>query len=102
VPAGFLLGFMRKWRTSPDAAVTPNVHAVPKRALTPEDSELHQLIAAAPSKNWQFHASDLTRAVGQAGYDKRIIDLMQKFGCPRFAAALAAHGQAVLTGEIAR
>jgi hypothetical protein len=47
VPAGFLLGFMRKWRTSPDAAVTPNVHAVPKRALTPEDSELHQLIAAA-------------------------------------------------------
>ncbi len=102
VPAGFLLGFMRRWRTSPDAVVTPNVHALPKRALTQEDLELHRLISAAPSKNWQFHASDLTRAVGQAGYDKRIIDLMQRFGCPRFAATLAAHGQAVLTGEIAR
>ncbi|SEO20075.1 hypothetical protein SAMN04488103_11445 [Gemmobacter aquatilis] len=102
VPAGFLLGFMRRWRSSPDAAVQPVADSAPERSSTPENSELHRLIAAAPSKNWQFHASDLTRAVGQAGYDKRIIDLMQKFGCPRFAAILAAHGQAVLTGEIAR
>ncbi len=102
MPAGFLLGFMRRWRTSPDASARPDVDAAEKRAATPKDQELQRLISAAPSKNWQFYASDLIRAVGQAGYDKRVIDLMQKFGCPRFATILAAHGQAVLIGEIAR
>jgi hypothetical protein len=68
VPAGFLLGFMRRWRTSPDSAAKPNVLAVPKRS-TPEELELHRLIAAAPSKNWQFHASDLCKLIGQAAYE---------------------------------
>jgi hypothetical protein len=102
VPAGFLLGFMRKWRTSPEAAPYPQLEAAKERIIGPRELELQRLIAAAPSKNWQFHASDLTRAVGQASYEKRIIDLMQEFGCPRFAATLAAHGQAALTGEIPR
>lgn len=100
VPAGFLLGFMRRWRTSPDAAVTPNVHTVPKRALTQEDLELHRLIAAAPSKNWQFHASDLCRRIGQSDYDARVLNVVRQSGCPRFAAILAVHGKAVLAGEI--
>jgi hypothetical protein len=102
VPAGFLLGFMRRWRTSPDAVVTPNVHAVPNRALTKEDLELHRLIAAAPSKNWQFHASDLCRLIGQAAYEARVSDVVRHFGCPRFAATLAVHSRAVLAGEISR
>ena len=102
VPAGFLLGFMRRWRTSLDAAAKPNVLAVPKRSSTPEELELHRLIAAAPSKNWQFHASELYRLIGPAAYDVRVCHLVQKFDCPRFAATLAVHGQAVMAGEILR
>jgi hypothetical protein len=102
VPAGFLLGFMRRWRTSPDAAAKPNLLAVPKRSSTPEELELHRLIAAAPSKNWQFHASDLCRLIGQAAYEARVLDVVRHFGCPRFAATLAVHGRAVLAGEISQ
>lgn len=102
VPTGFLLGFMRQWRTSPDAAEKPRVLAVPKRSSTPEELELHRLIAAAPSKNWQFHASDLCRLIGQAAYEARVLDAVRHFGCPRFAATLAVHSRAVLAGEISR
>lgn len=102
VPAGFLLGFMRRWRTSPDAAAKPNLRAVPARSSTPEELELHRIIAAAPSMNWQFHASDLCRLIGQAAYDARVLDIVRHFGCPRFAATLAVHGRAVLAGEISQ
>jgi hypothetical protein len=100
VPAGFLLGFMRRWRTSPGAAEKPGADAAPKRALKPADLELHRLITAAPSKNWQFHASDLRRLIGQAAYDARVLDVVRQFGCPKFAAALVVHGRAVMAGEI--
>ncbi len=102
VPAGFLLGFMRRWRTSPDPAVKPNVHAAPKLDSTPKDRELQRLISAAPAKNWQFHSSDLCRLIGQAAYDARVLDVVEQFGCPKFAAILAVHGRAVLAGEILR
>ena len=102
VPAGFLLGFMRRWRTSLDAAVKPDVQAVPKRALTPKDLELHRLIAAAPSANRQFHANDLCRLIGQFAYEARVVGVTRQFGCPRFVAVLAVHGRAVLAGEISR
>ena len=62
VPAGFLLGFMRRWRTSPGVPVISRADSVPKRASTPKDLELLRLISAAPSTNWQFHASDLRMA----------------------------------------
>ena len=102
MPAGFLLGFMRRWRTSPDAALKLVVHAVPKRALTQVGLELHRLIAAAPSKNWRFHATDLNRLIGHAAYDARVRDVVRQFCCPRFAAILAVHGRAVMAGEISR
>ncbi|MCA3515003.1 MAG: hypothetical protein IOC96_17610 [Rhodobacter sp.] len=102
VPAGFLLDFMRRWRTSPGAASKADVHTVPPRALTQEDLELHRLIAAAPSKNWQFHASDLCCLIGQAACEARVSDVIRHFGCPRFAATLAVHSRAVLAGEISR
>ena len=35
-------------------------------------------------------------------HDARILDVIQKFGCPRFTAILAVHGRAVLAGEISR
>lgn len=100
VPAGFLLGFMHRWRTSPGAAEKPGADAASKRALKPAEVELHRLIAAEPSKNWQFHASDLRRLIGQAAYDARVLDAVAQLRCPRFAAVLAVHGRAVMAGEI--
>lgn len=102
VPAGFLLGFMRRWRTSPGAAARPEEGLPPQRVPDPRERELHEQIKAAPSSNRQFHASDLCRVIGQAAYDARVIDVIRQFGCPRFTATLAVHGRAVLAGEIAR
>lgn len=102
VPAGYLLGFMRRWRTSPPTAVQSKEAQTPQQTSEQKQRELHDLIKAAPSGNRQFHASDLCRLIGQAAYDARVFDVIQQFGCLRFTAALAVHGRAVLAGEIAR
>lgn len=101
-PAGFLLGFMRRWRTSPGAANLPESAPAPERATSPRERELYIQIKAAPSSNRQFHASDLCRLIGQAAYEARVLDVIQRFGCPRFTATLAVHGRAVMAGEITR
>jgi hypothetical protein len=101
VPAGFLLGFMRRWRSSlPQAAKTPASEDALQRAVEPKEQELHNQIRAAPSSNRQFHASDLCKLIGPAAYEARVLDVVRQFGCPRFAAILAVHGRAVLAGEI--
>jgi hypothetical protein len=100
VPAGFLLGFMRKWRSSTGASARPIASTKPQSVLDLAELELHRLVAAAPSNNREFHASDLLRVIGQTAYDARIVDVVGQFGCPRFAAILAVHGHAVLAGEI--
>jgi hypothetical protein len=102
VPAGFLLGFMRRWRTSHDAVRRQEPAATLERAPDPREQELHNQIKAAPSGNRQFHASDLCRLIGQAAYEARVLDVIQRFGCPRFTATLAVHGRAVMAGEIVR
>lgn len=103
VPAGFLLGFMRRWRTSSSSMPqAPTAGLVPLRAADQNAQVLHDQIRAAPSSNRQFHASDLCRLIGQAAYEARVLDVVRRFGCPRFAAILAVHGQAVLAGEISR
>ena len=102
VPAGFLLGFMRPWRTSPGTGVRPEAAPTSDQAPDPRERELHDQIKAAPSGNRQFHASDLCRLIGQAAYEARVLDVTRQFGCPRFTATLAVHGRAVMTGEIAR
>ena len=102
VPAGFLLGFMRRWRTSPGTVSRSEAPPTSERALDPRERELHDQIKAAPSGNRQFHASDLCRLIGQAAYDARILEVIRQFGCPRFTATLAVHGRAVTAGEIAR
>lgn len=102
VPAGFLLGFMRRWRTSPGTVSQLAAASTSERALDPRERELHDQIKAAPSGNRQFHASDLSRLIGQAAYDARVLDVIRQFGCPRFTATLAVHGRAVMAGEIAR
>jgi hypothetical protein len=102
VPAGFLLGFMRKWRSSASAGTRSSADANPRRVLDTAEKELHHLIKVAPSKNREFHASDLCRLIGQTAYDVRVLDIVRQFGCPNFAAILAVHGMAVLAGEISR
>lgn len=102
VPAGFLLGFMRKWRTSPGAGSRQETTQAPRRAIDPRDRELRDQIKAAPIANRQFHASDLRLAIGQAAYDERVLAVIRRFGCPKFTATLAVHGQAVMAGEISR
>nr|WP_010398644.1 hypothetical protein [Paracoccus sp. TRP] len=102
VPAGFLLGFMRRWRTSPETVSRKEPAATPERAPDPRQRELHDQIKAAPSGNRQFHASDLCRLIGQAAYEARVLDVVRQFGCPRFTATLAVHGRAVMAGEIGR
>jgi len=102
VPAGYLLGFMRRWRTSPGTVRQPSAAPTSDRAPDPRERELHDQIKAAPSGNRQFHASDLCRLIGQAAYEARVLDVVRQFGCPRFTATLAVHGRAVMAGEIVR
>ena len=102
VPAGYLLGFMRRWRTSLGAAARPEAGFVPQREPERRERELQEQILAAPSSNWRFHASDLCRVIGEAAYDARVAAVVLQFGCPRFTATLAVHGRAVLAGEITR
>ena len=102
VPAGFLLGFMRKWRTSLGVEASPKEVKTPQPVLDPRERELREHIAAAPSANRQFHASDLCRRIGQEAYEARIHQIITQFGCLRFAAMLAVHGRAVMAGEISR
>jgi hypothetical protein len=102
VPAGFLLGFMRNWRSSAGAGTRSSADAKSRRALDPSEQELQRLIAAAPSKNREFHASDLLRLIGQAAYEQRVLDMVRQLGCPKFAAILAVHGKAAMAGEISR
>ena len=102
VPARFLLGFMRRWRTSSGVGANPKVVTASPPVMDPRERELHEHIAAAPSANRQSHASDLCRRIGQEAYEARIREVITQFGCLRFAATLAVHGRAVIAGEISR
>ena len=102
VPAGYLLGFMRKWRRSLSAPAKPTATSATTESLGSEEGELQRLIRAAPTTNRHFHAGDLCRKIGQAAYDARILSVMKQFACPKFSAVLAVHGRAVLAREIAR
>lgn len=103
VPAGFLLGFMRRWQTSVGRPPpTPGSVNCPKPDTDSADTELVRLTRFAPVGNRQFHAADLRRLIGHAAYEARVLNVIRKFGCQRFSAMLAVHGGAVLAGEIAR
>ncbi|NBZ89216.1 hypothetical protein [Stagnihabitans tardus] len=103
VPAGFLLGFMRKWKVCrvkemPEAAAL--IAENPAHAAATQDLEALHLAALAPVGNWQFHQADLLRQIGADRYEDRIRVLMDRLGVKRFAAMLAVHGQAVAHGEL--
>lgn len=101
VPAGFLLGFMRKWRVGVRTASPAEAEQVQTQMEIPDqDIEALRLAAPAPAKNWQFHRADLQRRIGLDRYEDRIQTLMDRISIGRFAAMLAVHGQAVLAGEL--
>ena len=103
VPAGYLLGFMRKWRaTKPNQATAGELRRIAGHNPTPQEKAILDLIKAAPITNRHFHASDLRRAIGSAAYAARVIAISAQHGCSTFTATLVVHGQAVLEGEITR
>lgn len=102
VPAGFLLGFMRKWRASPTARHRVQATAEPVTHEPPQNPELVALTRSAPTANRYFHEADLCREIGKPAYEQRVEGMMARFACLRFQAMLAVHGAAIRTGEISR
>lgn len=101
VPAGYLLGFMRKWRGS-GGEFRPSPPSQAIEAVASGVRELQRLMAPAPFINRYFHESDLKRKLGVDRYEKRVEDLRSRFGCSVFQAQLAVHGMAVAEGVIRR
>ena len=99
VPAGYLLGFMRKWRT---AALTSTPTVEGGAVISSKKRELQSLIAKAPFENRHFHERDLKLAIGESLYVSRLAELQARFGCSAFQARLALHGRAVAAGVIGR
>lgn len=102
VPVGYLLGFMRKWRSTPSRAHRAETRCMAAANPTHQEGELLDLIRAAPITNRHFHASDLRRAIGSAAYASRVLAVSAEYVCSPFTATLAVHGQAVMAGEIMR
>jgi len=102
VPAGFLLGFMRKWRASPVAKHHVQPTDQPATHIPRQNPELIALIRSAPTANRHFHEADLCREIGKPAYEQRVEGMMARFACLRFPAMLAVHGAAIRTGEISR
>lgn len=102
VPAGFLLGFMRKWRARKVGAKADQSGSAPIVPTEPQGQELLALIRCAPVANRQFHERDLCRGIGQAAYRAKVLAAVARFQCAEFTAMLAVHGAAVRAGEIAR
>lgn len=101
VPAGYLLGFMRKWRAR-YGAFRPESPSQAIKAIAPEAIQLQRMMAPAPFINRYFHEGDLKRAIGEGCYENRVEDLRSRFGCSRLQAQLAVHGMAVSAGTIQR
>ena len=98
VPAGFLLGFMRKWRKAPGTQEPQQRCA--EKSLTSGEEQALVLARPAPFQNRYFHQRDLERLIGPHAYEIRVQALQSLLKVSRFAACLAVHGKAVGAGEI--
>lgn len=103
VPAGFLLGFMRRWQVSAkQGAPTPPERQAGAVSPDPQSQELMHLTQVAPVQNRHFHARDLQRKIGGDVYEARVVAMQLRYSCGRYSAMLAVHGQAVQSGEVER
>lgn len=109
VPLAFLIGFLRKYPTTPpksqsmtsrDRQAAPATR--PPSAVEAGVLALAGLARPAPFENRHWHKRDLIRRIGPAAYEERIDAVLVRYGGNRFAAELAIHGQAVQAGEITR
>jgi hypothetical protein len=98
VPAGFLLGFMRKWRS--DRTAKKCKPSCSEQAIKPGDRKVMDLARPAPFQNRHFHQSDLERLIGREAYNERIRAMQVRLSVMRYFAALAVHGEAVKASEI--
>ena len=101
VPAGYLLGFMRKWRVQ-GMGHTPVVVECSVPGISPLQQELQSLIARAPFANRHFHEIDLKRMIGEKRYHAQLAEIRERFSCSEFQARLALHGKAVASATISR
>ena len=101
VPAGYLLGFMRKWQGKGMGDAPASV-ARSALSISPLQQELQRLIAQAPLGNRQFHESDLRARIGPGAYLRRVKATQAKYACGEFQAKLIVHGSAVGAQEIDR
>ncbi|MDZ4392557.1 hypothetical protein [Cypionkella sp.] len=102
VPAGFLLGFMRKWRARTTSDHIFQSEPIRTTPMPKQNSDLAELIRAAPTANRHFHELDLRSKIGNPAYDLRVQHMKARFACLRFSAVLAVHGEAVRAFEIAK
>ena len=104
VPAGYLLGFMRKWRVGfgekSQAGKRPATQEEVAPMVTPEVQCATQIAAAAPVGNWHFHRADLERLIGRDRYEDRIARAMERLRVGWFRAMLVVHGEAMICSEI--
>lgn len=98
VPAGFLLGFMRKWRS--DRTAKKCEPSCVGQEIKPGDRKAMELARPAPFQNRHFHQNDLERLIGREAYDERIRVMQVRLSVTGYLAALAVHGEAVKTSEI--
>lgn len=95
VPAGYLQGFVRKWRTS--GRSVPTEVGQQREPFSSENRAFLALTSAASLANRHFHAADLIRKIGAESEVVRVAAVIKQFCYRRFAVALAFHGQAVWT-----
>lgn len=101
VPAGYLLGFMRKWRAHGVGQFPASVER-DAPSISPLQRELQRLIAQAPFANRHFHERDLKRVIGEERYQAQLKEFREKYSCSEFQARLALHGKAAASSAISR
>ena len=102
VPAGFLLGFMLRWRSGSSGNPLVQLENKDATSAPSQNPQLVALTRVAPTANRHFHEANLRQTIGTPCYEQRVQNMMAQFGCLRFSALLAVHGAAIKSGEIAQ
>lgn len=77
VPAGYLLGFMRRLRSA-------GAPSTPQPKLGANEEKAAALMRFANVKNWRFHERDLEWRIGSEAYVERFSLMQARLGLNRF------------------